>query len=701
MTKGKKIALWVVGVLLVLLVVLVIVVATFDWNRFKPTINERASQALERPFAIEGDLDVSWEFPEVAEGLERWIPQPHVRANDVRLGSPEEVTDADLVSLETIDVVLSPLPLLAQTIAVPSIELTGGEATLVRMEDGENNWTFGGDSEETQETDSPTQESGWTVDIGEIAFDPIDIHFQDATLAADIDATLELLGEPIAFEEIAGSAPGESEAGSDTSGDGESPAPQDDAANDVVDFAFAWQASGTYRDAPVEGSGRLGGLGALRRQDSPYPIQAELETGATRVSVDGTLTDPLAPQRIDLDLTFAGQNLGDLYDIIGVTLPDTPPYSTRGHLTADLASREALTFRYRDFDGEIGNSDIHGDLTYRLGEPRPSLTGEIVSRQLRFADLAPLIGADSNAEKADRGETTQQPEDKLLPVETFDTEQWRAMDADVKFTAERIEHGDSLPLDDLYTHVVLDNGEILLDPLRFGIAGGDLNTTLRLDGSQTPMQSRIDMHIRRLRLSQLFPDVELMQNSRGELNGDATLSGSGNSVADILATSDGSLRTVISDGVISQNLMELAGLNVGNYLVGQLFGDEQVNINCAATQLEVDGGLAQTQFFVIDTENALIRINGTVNFATEGLDLTIEPQSKGARILTLRSPLYVEGTFKNPSPGVDAGSLIARGAAGALLGAVATPAAALLALVSPSADGTTPCNDFLSEVQTE
>ncbi|WP_110685626.1 AsmA family protein [Salinicola aestuarinus] len=696
MTKGKKVTLWVVGVVLVLLVALVIVVATFDWNRLKPTLNEQVSQALDRPFAIEGDLDVQWALPEAAEGLARWIPQPHVRANDVRLGSPDAVTDADLATLEAIDVVLSPLPLLSQTVAIPAIALSGGEATLVRLEDGTNNWTFSGE-DEAQASDTSDEGSTWTVDIGEIAFDPIDIHYRDAILAADIDATVELLGEPIAFEEVSGA-----DGAQDAPGNDETPAADGASAErDVVDFAFAWRASGTYRDAPVEGSGRLGGLGALRQTGSPYPIQAELEAGATQVSVDGTLTDPLAPKRIDLDLSFAGQNLGELYGIIGVTLPDTPPYSTRGHLTADLASNEALTFRYRDFDGQIGNSDIHGDLTYRLGEPRPSLTGEVVSRQLRFADLAPLIGADSNADKADRGETSQQPEDKVLPTETFDTEQWRAMDADVKFTAERIEHGESLPLDDLYTHVVLDDGEILLDPLRFGVAGGNLNTTLRLDGSQNPMQSRVDMHIRHLLLSQLFPDVELMQNSRGELNGDATLSGTGNSVAAILGSSDGNLQALISDGVISQNLMELAGLNVGNYLVGELFGDEQVDIHCAATHLEVDDGLARTRFFVIDTETALINIDGTINFATEGLDLTIEPESKGARVFTLRSPLYVEGTFKNPSPGVDAGSLLARGAAGAVLGTVATPAAALLALVSPSADGTTPCNDFLSEVQTE
>ncbi|WFF41125.1 AsmA family protein [Salinicola endophyticus] len=683
MTSGKKIGLSLLVVVLVAIIALVIVVLTFDWNRLKPTLNQRISAAIHRPFAIEGDLDLSWERPTDVDGWRGWVPWPHLHAEQIRVGSPEPVTDADLARLKALDLTLAPLSLLERRVTIPRIAISGGEATLVRRKDGSNNWTLDlGDT--SSDADTAEAQPGWTVDIGDITFDPIALHYRDQTLDASVDATLTLLGQPIAFSELSGGAP----------------APDDGTGHRVAGYAFGWQASGTYRGQDIGGEGKLGSLIALRQPGAPYPLQADVTAGQTRVSVAGTLTDPLAPKRIDLDLTFAGQNLGDLYRVIGVTLPDTPPYSTRGHLTADLATQDALTFRYRDFDGQVGDSDIHGDLTYTLGKPRPSLTGEVVSRQLRFADLAPLIGADSSSDSPD--ETSKpQPEGKVLPVAEFKTEQWRAMDADVKFTAQRIEHGDSLPLEDLYTHVRLRDGEILLDPLRFGVAGGNLNTTLRLDGSQTPLAARIDLHIRRLLLSRLFPEVELMQNSRGELNGDATLSGRGNSVAALLGSSDGDLQMIVSDGVISRNLMELAGLNVGNYLVGKLFGDEQVRINCAATSLKVDDGLARTRFFVIDTENALIKIDGSINFSNERLDLNIEPESKGARVFTLRSPLYVHGTFANPSPGVDASSLLARGAVGAFLGTVAAPAAALLALVSPSAGQTTPCNDFLSQIQTQ
>ena len=51
MTKAGKITAIVSGVFLLLIVVLIMVIATFDWNRLKPTINQKVSTELNRLFA--------------------------------------------------------------------------------------------------------------------------------------------------------------------------------------------------------------------------------------------------------------------------------------------------------------------------------------------------------------------------------------------------------------------------------------------------------------------------------------------------------------------------------------------------------------------------------------------------------------------------------------------------------------------------
>lgn len=83
MTRTGKITTSVIGVFLLLIVVLIIVIATFDWNRLKPTINQKVSTELNRPFAIRGDLGVVWERQKQETGWRSWVPWPLVHAEDI------------------------------------------------------------------------------------------------------------------------------------------------------------------------------------------------------------------------------------------------------------------------------------------------------------------------------------------------------------------------------------------------------------------------------------------------------------------------------------------------------------------------------------------------------------------------------------------------------------------------------------------
>ncbi|MGK4855762.1 AsmA family protein, partial [Salmonella enterica] len=80
--------------------------------------------------------------------------------------------------------------------------------------------------------------------------------------------------------------------------------------------------------------------------------------------------------------------------------------------------------------------------------------------------------------------------------------------------------------------------------------------------------------------------------------------GTGNSVAALLGNSKGNLKLLMNDGLISRNLIEIVGLNVGNYIVGQIFGDDEVRVICAAANLNIENGVARPQIFAFDTVNA-------------------------------------------------------------------------------------------------
>ena len=148
-----------------------------------------------------------------------------------------------------------------------------------------------------------------------------------------------------------------------------------------------------------------------------------------------------------------------------------------------------------------------------------------------------------------KGEKTVQPSDKVLPYDRFETDKWDVMDADVRFKGGRIEHSGTLPLSNLSTHVILKNADLRLAPLKFGMANGTISANIHLEGDKKPMRGTADIQARRLQLKQLMPKVESMQKTLGELNGDAELRGRGNSIAELLGSSDGNLKLLMNDGL--------------------------------------------------------------------------------------------------------------------------------------------------------
>jgi len=679
MTRTRKIFAWTVTSLVVLLAILVLIIAFFDWNRIKPPLNAKVSEELHRPFAINGNLAVVWRREPDEGGWRAWVPWPHVVAEDLSLGNPDWSKSQQMASLKRVELRLSPLALLAQRVVIPRIDLTEPNAELQRLADGRANWTFTFDPKEPN-----AQPSSWGVDIGAIGFDKGHVTLDDQSLKTQLELLIDPLGKPIPFSEIVGEKAAKT---------------AQEKAGALQDYAFALKVKGQYHGQKLAGQGKVGGLLALQDANRPFPLQAQVTIADTSVELAGTLTDPLNLGALDLRLKLTGTSLGNLYPLTGVTLPDTPPYATDGHLIARLHEPDGVVFRYEDFNGQIGASDIHGNLAYVASQPRPKLSGSLLSNQLLFADLAPLIGADSNARQKARGGDSQQPADKVLPVEAFKTQRWRDMDADVEFTGKRIVHSEKQPFNDLYTHLLLSDGVLSLEPLRFGVAGGKLEAQIRLNGQAEPLEGRAKLTARGFKLKQLFPTFEPMKTSFGELNGDADIYGRGNSVAKLLGSANGNLKMLINDGAISRELMELAGLNVGNYVVGRIFGDKEVKINCAAADFDIKTGLATTRLFVFDTENAIIYIDGTANMATEQLDLNITPESKGWRLISLRSPLYVRGKFIKPDAGVKAVPLMLRGAGMLALGVIAAPAAGLLALVAPSGGEPNQCAPLLEQMK--
>ncbi|MFY3382862.1 AsmA family protein [Paracidovorax sp. MALMAid1276] len=729
--RSDKVRRLVVLVLLITggLVVALAVAATLaltQLERAKPWVNKKVSEATGRRFEIQGPLTATWRWPQpLDDGWRRWIPGVTMTAERLEMDNPAgfappfarkpaknaatrkassepnevEPVNATMARIGKATASVRLWPLLARHFWIDTVALQQPDFAFARTDDGTNNWTF-------KRKDAEAPRGRWTFDVDRLVISAGQLAYADALKDIDLRAAVDSLesGDPA----LAVAAPREAGSAATAAADAASSAPPAAAASSTSparnpaarpDYGLRFTLEGRLAKAQVRGSGLAGQVISLRDKVVDYPLKVELSGGSVALSAEGILANPGALSGLDFDVALKANSMADLYEVTGLVLPNTPPFRTRGHLTGSLEPERAV-WEYSNFRGRVGESDLQGTLKYTSGKPRPRLTGHMTSQQLRLADLGPTLGT-NKPDNSHRGrEAAGKGRGKVLPDSKFAAERWNAMDMDIVFKGRHIVRPESLPLQDLSVHAVMQDAQLKLAPLTFGVAQGRIESQVSIDGRAPPLKAQIRGTVQGLQLSELFPKVQLMKKSFGRMDGAIALSSRGNSAAGLLGQGTGEMRLYVREGVLSKQMLDLAALNVGSIIVGRLFGeDKEVHLRCAVADFTVVDGLATTRVVKMSTDDAIVEATGTIDLGTEAMNLRIKPQSLEWKFLSLRSPLYVKGTFGNPDIGVEAGPLLLRAGA-AVVAAVAAPAAlALVPITVPAADDDTHCKPLLDLAQ--
>lgn len=644
-----RIVKWVGIVFACLAAAIVVVVLVWDWNWFKDRVAAAGSEATGRNFAIDGDIsvDLGW--------------TSSVRVEGIRLSNADWAKDPDMVRIAAVDFDIEISELLRGRVVLPHLRLTKPEIRLERADDGTANWEMAPSTGAAAvEATVPDDRTEFPV-IGRLRID-------DGTLGYAAPA------DQIALEARVATAIGEGGEGSEE---------------------VRLEGDGSFAKAPFKLRLRAGSLLALRESDRPYPIDLYAKIGRTTIKAVGTAADPLTLAGPDFRLSVEGADMADLFPIFRIPLPETPAYAISGHLV-----KPEDTWRFEDFKGKMGDSDLSGTLAYTPREKRPYIEANVVSERLDFADLAGFVGADPEADRKKPGKQEQRAKPaqrakpgRVLPDMPVDLARLRAADMDVRFRGSRIRYP-ALPIDSLDVQVKLQDGRLTLEPLKFGIAKGSAAGNLVLDGRRDVPRVATNLTLRKLDLKRFFGG-EHAAVTAGEFAGKINLTGSGKSVAEILGNADGLVVATMAGGRFSRLLVELSGIDVAEAL--PLFGsDDAVEIRCVVADFDAKNGTLQSRALVFDTTDTLVDAYATIDLKTEALNIKAMAHPKDPSPFAGRTPITVGGTFADPSVGIDPSGLIARGAAAVALGALLTPLAAIIPFVELGLGEDSDCGALLA-----
>jgi uncharacterized protein involved in outer membrane biogenesis len=596
------------------LIALIVLIAAWDWNWFKGPIERAVERRTGRTFEIGGNLDVD------LGGLIT------VTGEQLRFGNAPWARDPLMASADRAELGIALWPLLRGQVQIPMLRL---QRPLLNLEIGPQrvgNWRFGQD------------DGGDGPQFRRVHIDAGRFRFLDA--AQDTDIRINVASAP-------------------ASAQGASP--------------IALEGGGRWEGNPFEIAGHAQSPLALRDREAPYRIDLRARAGDTHAHARGTLLDPLRLHGFDVQFALRGATLADLYPLLGLSLPPTPPYRFDGRLR-----RDGAVWRYDGFKGVVGDSDLAGDARVETGRARTFLQADLVSTRLDFDDLAGFVGATPRANDAAPAAASG-ADGRVLPDRPYHLEKLRAMDADVRLRAKRI-NAPRLPLDDMDAHLKLNDEVLVLEPLNFGVAGGDIRAVIRMDARASTLRTQARIAARGLDLDRLLPDVERARSAIGRVGGEIVLRGEGNSIARMLATANGDVAIGMGRGQVSNLIIELAGLDVAEALKFLLTEDRRVPVRCAFGDFTVADGVMTARSLAFDTTDTIILGEGRIDLREEAFDLRLRPRPKDRSLFSFRSPLIVDGRFADPDIRPDMKRVGLRAALAIALGSIVPPAALLATL---------------------
>lgn len=417
------------GLALGLIAALVVFLLLFDWNWLRGPIGRWASAKYDREVAINGDLDVR---------LFSWTPS--VVVHDLKFGGPAWARERDTADVGRIEASVRLRKLFAGQVEMPLLSITRPTVVLIATQDGRRSWDLNPGKPDTGQGMKLPPINQLIITDGRLSLDE---QRRGLTLEASVTAREARSAD-----------------------DGES--------------GFRLSGTGTLNRTPLRVEIQGGPFINIRR-DRPYGFHAELDGARSRLRADGSITRPFDLGRFTSTLSLSGQDLADLYLITGVTTPNTPPYQLSGTL-----SRSGSLFRFDDFSGRVGSSDLSGDVRVNKVRGRRWVEATLASRALDIDDLMAVLGTAPKVTPAGTVSTSGAP-GRLLPDAPLNVERLRVMDGRVRYRAASVKRND-LEIRRVDLGAELQSGVLNLDPVAFAFNRGELHGVARIDARRdTPI----------------------------------------------------------------------------------------------------------------------------------------------------------------------------------------------------------------------
>jgi len=412
---------------------------------------------------------------------------------------------------------------------------------------------------------------------------------------------------------------------------------------------------GDFGDDPLSLSGQI---------DSPFSVidnemvKLKLQLAALKIDfeADGSITRPLnidsAELNIVLDTPESKESVLKISRLLAAVKPNKSipdlPVKLQGLLTIS-----PMDIRFEQMQFKAGKNDLSGTVIADLRGDRPSIDAKLESQLLDLNELAPQTIQESEEEKLKKQEEKSKKNKKSKKTRLFSTQPLPVLDGldkldlNLKYKLSKL-ISNKQSIDNIDLNLILKDSHLKIDPLSIDFSQGTIITQLELDsGKRTRFV--LDVEIVKLRYDHLMAILGTREYAKGDLDSKVKLTSEGESISELMANLDGSVRLTTVDGTLNQGTLKLLSKDLVSMIPFTNTSDRQ-KINCGVVQFNINNGIAATHSMVVNTGAISALGTGDIDLTNESLSLYVAPRSKRTSLLRVAMvPVNITGPLNSPA----------------------------------------------------
>ena len=566
---------------------------SIDFDRFRPALVDELRAATGRDVAIDGPVR-----------LALW-PVPHFTMTGVAIANAPWGTRPALAQIERVDARIALRPLLKGELRIARLRLVRPDLWLETDPFGKVNWVLAGGAgpallDAAERHGSPDTPAGSL--LGALAVGRVDMAGGRVTYRDGATGDITVVTVSSASVE----------------GDGQ---------RTPLKLAF----SGDWNALPLTLSGAVGPFNAIAFDEGPASaVRFDLESAGVRLSVGGTVGNPRSGPGATLHIAGKAPALDKLGAVLGLALPPAAAAS----LDTDLRYRKGL-LTLDDVRIALGEQSASGTLKVDFTQPRPAFAADLHAPEV---DLSGLAGGSAAAGPA-------------MIQALADSGFLALIDGKADMTIDTLRAG-PLALRDTEAHLTVKDGSLVIAPLRGQSAGGPIEARFGIDGRSVPARLSLSVKAPTLAIGAALQQLDAVEAFGGVVSFAANLTTVAGPPEKMLAGLDGEALLAMGEGRLTLEpyrtpfAVSTAGLGG---LAGLLAteGRRDVGIECLAGRVTVAAGVARSDGFVLVSEDARVKGEGSVDLNAGRVALRFTPQARNGALL-VGQPVALSGSLRAP-----------------------------------------------------